>query len=390
MSSSSTSSSTSSSGSSTRVATVNEALTALHQAKGKLKAVSNTQGSQPPNQEENDAAKELNTEMSLVRSAISETKKSAQGWKGPPKRKPSKAATKPNKPPKVAKKVRGSLPVESGIKPEFLQDKEEESNDGTLVGSECFRKEMQDMMNSGEYTIDEWYKAITAGDPGTIFDLASYGLYVVATGIANVVPKEMTWALAMVLAPHALKLEVLGSVESARIVDIHTDELFNDPHHALNKRPQIELLQHMVLGVQAAQSSITWSRIEKGSKNKEGRGAVVQRWYREKCEAKGEDADFGSSEFGKFASGVKDYNSGANRFLEAYKQLGSILLLCPLFNIYRFLNSDLGPKLKKAIGEMAKDDREGKLKGREPMHRRILFKIICILDDDEDPMLIAA
>ncbi|KAG8712357.1 hypothetical protein FRC11_000346 [Ceratobasidium sp. 423] len=378
MSSSSTSSSTSSSGSSTRVATVNEALTALRQAKGKLKAVSNTQGSRPPNQEENDAAKELNTEMSLVRSAMSETKKSVQGWKGPPKRKPSKAQ-KPNKRPKVAKK-----------------DKEEESNDGALVGSECFRKAMQDTMDSGEYTIDEWYKAITAGDPGTIFDLASYGLYVVATGIANVAPKEMTSALAMVLAPHALKLEVLGSVESARIVDIHTDELFkfyqvaSDPHHALNKRPQIELLQHMVLGVQAAQSSIAWSRIEKGSKNKEGRGAVVQRWYREKCQAKGEDADLGSSEFGKFASGVKDYNSGANRFLEAYKQLGSILFLCPLLNIYRFLNSDLGPKLKKAIGEMAEDDREGKLKGREPMHRRILFKIIRILDDDEDPMLIAA
>ncbi|CAE6427065.1 unnamed protein product [Rhizoctonia solani] len=360
-----------SSGSPTRLYALNEALVALNQAKEKLDAVSNVSGDQPPNREEKDAAQRLASKIG----------ESVRAWKGPKRGAPA-TTTNSIKPIKRTKKDQ--------------ENPGEEDHSGKLVGSDGFRQDMQDTLADKQPEIKEWYSTITMGDPGTIFDLASCGLYVVAAGIAECNSREMTSALATVLAVDVLKLDVLKSVKHARIADLDSDELYefyeaaHNHDHALHRRTQIELLQHCTLGVHALQSAISWSKVEKGTKYKDGRATVVQQWYQKKCLAQGKEVDFNSAEFTTYANGVKDYNSGANRFLLAYKQLGSILLLSPDLNIHRFIKSSLGPKLKKAIAELVEDDKEGKLKRREPMHRRVLFKVIQILDDDEDPMLIAA
>ncbi|KDN36114.1 hypothetical protein RSAG8_11061, partial [Rhizoctonia solani AG-8 WAC10335] len=344
---------------SARTKAIDAAMASMEEVKKNLKLVSN-QDSQPPDKAESEKVRLFFKGMGEMRGTMVETKKKVNEWKGPPKARKSNApAQRPNKRPRVT-----------------TEDVVEEPVQGAMVGSPEFREEVKRSISEREGTMEEWYDYVTMGNPGTIFNLASTGLLVVAVGVEETEIRLMMSTLAELLAPEALELQVFASVQNASIGKINPEVLSrfykesHDPYHATNKSSRVALLQHIAMGVKALQWSIAWSEIKKGSKYQNGRGKVVEDMYLADCEAKGQpiDPEFKDTDEYKTYAGVKDYNTGANRFLAAYKEVRSILLLCPLLNIFRFTNSALGPKVAKAITEMIEDDTEGKLKSREPNH----------------------
>ncbi|KEP49205.1 hypothetical protein V565_105490, partial [Rhizoctonia solani 123E] len=304
--------------SSARLSAIEAAIAAMHQVKQDLQVVSNVPSAQKPDKAERDASKTLFTVMGEVQTTMVETRKNVHSWKRPPKAK--KAAGQKSTGQKPTK--RAKLTAED--------TEEEEEVAGALIGSPEFRNQVKTALNSGEYDLGQWYDNVTMGNPGAMFSLASTGLHIAATGVAEMESKQMASQMVKLLAPDALETAVLESVQNANVGKVTLGHMARflmetyDPYHAMNKRPRIEFLQHIVLGVKALQWAMAWSEIEKGSKYQDGRGKVVEDMYKAHRKDKGEPIDDNvefreTDEYRTFASRVKDYNTGANRFLFAYR-----------------------------------------------------------------------
>ncbi|KAG8749833.1 hypothetical protein FRC11_010978, partial [Ceratobasidium sp. 423] len=190
------------------------------------------------------------------------------------------------------------------------------------VGNDGFKEDLAKAMKDYKYSIQAWYEGVSEASAPNMFVEVSYGLYFIAAGLQGLAPEEM--------------------------------------------------------------SSLGWSQLEKGD-IENGKKQVVRETYAAHCEAKHKPVDYKSDDFKTFVAQIKDYNSGFNRFLLAYKKLGSVLLLCPqLISAHRFLSPHLGPKLKEAIIGM--DFPQGERQSREHVHNAILMKVVAIPGDERQDL----
>ncbi|KAL5638126.1 hypothetical protein ACGC1H_004993 [Rhizoctonia solani] len=309
--------------------------------------------------------------MGDMKSLIVVATKSIKEWKG--KKGKGKAKARPKQ---------GGFTVTQTAK-----NTNAEIEERTAIGNAGFNEDLAKAMKDPKYSIPAWYEGISEASAPNMFVDATYGLFCVAAGIEELPREEMSVALASALTD-TLEVEVLQSFEKTRIDDIrpeHLYQFFEEAHttsNAVNRRPRVMLLQHIVLAIHSLKAALGWSRLEKGD-GENGKKRIVREAYAADCKAKGLPLDYDLPAFKTFAKKIKDYNTGVNRFLQAYIELRSILLLLPQLGAQRFISPQLGPKLKEAVAKM---DFEDEAQDRERVHHAILQGVIVILGSEKQDL----
>ncbi|CAE6458283.1 unnamed protein product [Rhizoctonia solani] len=361
---------------STTASIIADTMADIKRVKTRLQLLSTTQAPTSMGSDDAAAVKQLLVEMGDMKGVMSQAKKSVQQWKdssqAPSKRKVrDKGRERPSKRKRfdiIQKPKNANLEMEERM----------------AVGNDGFSEDLAIAMKGHKYTIQEWYEGISEMSAPNMFVDASYGLYCIAAGLEETETEKMNVVLAQVLAD-TLETDIMKAIPQTPIKEIQAKHLYrfykesNDPSHAVNRRPRIVLLQNIVSGIHSLKSSLGWSRLEKGD-IENGKKRVVRDAYAVHCQEQGLALDYESSGYVDFARGIKAYNTGVNRYFDAYKKLGSVLLLCPQLSPQRFISSTLGPRLKEAISGMEISDDEGQT--RECTHDGILAGVIAILDNE--------
>ncbi|KAG8714719.1 hypothetical protein FRC11_007386 [Ceratobasidium sp. 423] len=248
------------------------------------------------------------------------------------------------------------------------------------IGSDDMKEHLTNAMNKPAMSIKEWFESVCEADGKNMFIDAACGLVSIALGIEDL-GKNLPLALRSILTDD-LEERVLKTLHEKSIEDIRPKDLhyyykeMRDTKGVLNRQSRAVLLQHMVLSAHTLTVALAWDRLEKGN-GENGKATIMKETYRIECRDKGIAVDYESMHFKKFVKSMKNYHTGCNRFLEAYLQLGAILLLCPRLRIQRFANSKLGPKLKQAVTLIMFPDEEDI--HREAIHKNVLDATINIL-----------
>ncbi|CAE6535026.1 unnamed protein product [Rhizoctonia solani] len=231
-------------------------------------------------------------------------------------------------------------------------------------------------------SIEAWFESISEADGKNRFIDAAHGLLCIAPGIEEMSEEDMS--LALVDQSRATSVGHAAQKER-RPKDLHYYyKETRAKKGALNKRSRVALLQHIVLSIHTLKSALAWRRLENGY-GENGKMTIVMEAY---SEEEGCDVNFGSQAFKSFHKSIKDYDTGCARFLDAYLQLGSNLLLCQRLRLQRFSNPVLGPKLAEAVGWVVLPEAEANR--RERIHKQALDLVISILGGSEHSELIEA
>ncbi|KDN35868.1 hypothetical protein RSAG8_11230, partial [Rhizoctonia solani AG-8 WAC10335] len=297
----------------------------LQEAEDVFEEIAGMEVSHPLNPEESRVADALFTKMTNFRKVLTSGKEAVKGWKK------KRASTN---------RVQGS----SAKRPRPAPESDEDDESLVLVGSPSFKDEVKKAIKKPNYTAQEWFQMILEGNGGTMFQEATSGLYMVATGIANLPTQALNETVEETLKSPTAS-EVMELTDQTRIAEIDGEDLYR--------------------------------------RYKGGKSFVVRQAYQARCTIKGIGCDYQSPKFLSFAKKYKDYNTGANRFLDAYLKLRSAVLICPPLHIQRFLSSRLGPKLKEAVHMLSTHLTLEKEK-REKVNRKVLVALIGILVEDED------
>ncbi|CAE6436351.1 unnamed protein product [Rhizoctonia solani] len=344
---------------------INEAREDMKRAHERVQKISKRQAPLTVTSTEGEAIDGLLTEMGNMKSLIVVTTKSIKEWTG--------------------KKGKGkrALPKQGFTVTQTAKNINAEIEERTAIGNAGFNEDLAKAMKDPKYSISAWYEGISEASAPNMFVDATYGLFCVAAGIEELPLEEMNVALASVLTD-TLEAEVLQSFEKTRVGDIQPEHLyrfFEEAHttsNAVNRRPRVILLQHIVLAIHSLKAALGWSRLEKGD-GENGKKRIVREAYASHCKAKGLPLDYDLPAFRTFAKKIKDYNTGISRFLQAYIQLGSILLLLPQLGAQRFISPQLGPRLKEAVARLDEES-------RERVHRAILQGVIVILGSEKQDL----
>ncbi|CAE6471316.1 unnamed protein product [Rhizoctonia solani] len=240
-------------------------------------------------------------------------------------------------------------------------------------------------MDRPALSIAEWFESISAGDAKNMFIDASSALLSIARGMEDIAGDEMGLELKGVLIDN-LEEQVLEALERKAIADINTRDLHSlykeagDRKSALDRHPRTRLVQHIVLSINTLKSALAWAQLEKGH-GENGKSKIFEDTYKIECQEKGLECDLKSRDFFAFRKSMKNYNTGCNRFVLAYRQFGSIIYLYPRLRAQRFADSKLGPRLKETVEQMALSAEE--FYRREQIHIDMLEWVICILEGRE-------
>ncbi|CAE6456064.1 unnamed protein product, partial [Rhizoctonia solani] len=284
----------------------------LQEAEDVFEEIAGMEVSHPLNPEESRVADALFTKMTNFRKVLTSGKEAVKGWKK------KRASTN---------RVQGS----SAKRPRPAPESDEDDESLVLVGSPSFKDEVKKAIKKPNYTAQEWFQMILEGNGGTMFQEATSGLYMVATGIANLPTQALNETVEETLKSPTAS-EVMELTDQTRIAEIDGEDLYRrykatkNPSGALNQRTPLYILQHLVLSIHNLQFSLGWSRLSKGD-TEGGKSFVVRQAYQARCAIKGIGCDYQSPKFLSFAKKFKDYNTGANRFLDAYLRVNRKVLV---------------------------------------------------------------
>ncbi|CAE7191603.1 unnamed protein product [Rhizoctonia solani] len=348
---------------------MNQAREDTERTKERLQALSERQPPSTINDTDKQAINGFLSTANDVKGVMTSVTKSVKQWKAP-----AKQGGKGKEKGSGRKGV--GFSVTQGAKNETAEMEERYA-----IGHELFSRDLANALKSPKYSIEVWYEGIPEASAPNIFADATYGLFCLASGIQGLAPHEMSAVLAKVLAED-LEADVLKSFEQTPINEMtaeHLYQLFQEAEAtsgALNRRPRVMLLQHIMLASHSLKAALSWSRLEKGDGDN-GKKHVIRAAYAAKCKAEGIAVDYDSPGCKTFGRRIRDYNTGINRFLEAYTKKRSILLLCPQLSVHRFVSPHLGPKLKSAIAQINFSEEE--YQAREQVHLAILQEVIGII-----------
>ncbi|CAE7232532.1 unnamed protein product [Rhizoctonia solani] len=334
------------------------------------------QPSRPLNKLEKQGLKEFLSALGEVKKTSKGSVQSVKDWKrvgraGAQGRRGGKRGrgSKPDKPRK-----NGNHEEE----PDDNGDDDEEEEVEPQIGAPNMKDQLEAAVSGTPLLIRTWYKAISQANAKNMSIDAAQGLLSIAPGIESGSDDEMTDALMDVLTDN-LERQVLDAFDNQAIDEIQPSDLhryFKESRNKtgpLNKLPRVALLQHIVSSIETLKCMLAWNQLEKG---RNGKAGVMEQMYEAKCEEEDNVENFAS-----FEKSVRTYHTGCNRFLDAYAELGSVLLLCPRLRLARFADTRLGPKLLEAVGWIAVSAEE--FTARENVHREILEYAVIIMEGGE-------
>ncbi|CAE6472634.1 unnamed protein product [Rhizoctonia solani] len=336
------------------------------------------------NKPERAAVAEFTKEVGEMKASANAAIESTKGWKraNSTRKRPGRGGSSSS-----SKRSKGN---KGQVNSKKTQESDSESDNEIKIGADGMKERLIEAMDDTSITIPAWFAEMMKAEARNRFIDAAEVLLFIAPGIEEAPTETMFDELMEVLSDDFEK-QVLGALDKTSVGEIEPKELHyyfkatTGSKSVLNKHPRGALLQHIVLGVHSLKSALGWARLERGI-GENGKSTVVKQTYEVECE--GNEADFESREFELFASRLKDYHTGCNRFLAAYRRLGSILLLCPRLRFQRFADSRLGPELGRTVRWFVLPEDE--YRRREGIHRQVLDLVIAIIEDTEKPELVKA
>ncbi|KAG8713262.1 hypothetical protein FRC11_012788 [Ceratobasidium sp. 423] len=151
-----------------------------------------------------------------------------------------------------------------------------------------------------------------------------------------------------------------------------------------SRQSNVQYLQICGAGMQGLKFSVFWKSLEDDPHPKTRKGQEVLNAYLEQTgtevdvnDKKAVEALKAAPDFIRYLSGFNNFKRGAIRYLEAYKVLGSVLLVCPLLDFMSFKDPVMGaklngllPSIRKLLQKDPKRRRE-----REGVHRELVEDI---------------
>ncbi|CAE6533821.1 unnamed protein product, partial [Rhizoctonia solani] len=242
-------------------------------------------------------------------------------------------------------------------------DREEEER-VPKIGTPEFNAYLHDAIEQPTMCINEWFGLVGKANCWDHHIDTASALLSIAPGMRMVSDAEIAFILPHLPAENLdVPTAVLREIETIQPKDLY--EYF-EVARELNQLPKTGLRLHIVRSIYTLKSAIGRRLLEDQTNKYE----VTRQVYKAMREEQGFKAVFGSKNFKWFHKAFNDYNDGCDRFLYAYRQIGSILLRCPQLRIQRFRDTILGAILSEAVDYLVVPDSEAAR--REEIHRNLL------------------
>ncbi|KAG8709427.1 hypothetical protein FRC08_018348 [Ceratobasidium sp. 394] len=256
-------------------------------------------------------------------------------------------------------------------------------------GDAVFIEEMVQLVGDQQLELYDFFKKMMGPNIGTRKDELTVGLALVLQGVREFVPG----AIANELEAYT-RTAVRGrmGMPTSNISDLGPDALAKiyvatevGAGGILEQRSGQQLCQHLHHVLGALRFILAWKAMEGQDDGRQKQQALLVVIFRKQKHMEPEVAvNKQSNEWITFRTQAKDYRRGAARLWNAYRTLGSLVLLCPQMAFRFFYDSRLGKELGMVIHAIASSIKDGDMMDtREEVHREVLLGVLVVFESSE-------